>query len=127
MPCPEIIKHFNAHMGGVDLTDMLIALYRTVLKGLSWYLPLVSQLLDICVTNSWILYRRNIGSEKIMSLKKNRYYIGKKLSLLHRTTKKHTENVEGPSPSKIIRAPVGPRPSTEIRSDQLGHFANFGT
>lgn len=52
VPCPEIIKH-NAHMGGIDLADMLVALYRTELKGHRWYLPLVSQILDIkCYSKS---------------------------------------------------------------------------
>lgn len=47
VPCPEIIKHYNAHMGGVDLADMLIALYRTELKEHRWYLPVVSQIIDM--------------------------------------------------------------------------------
>lgn len=25
--CPQLIKHLEAHMGGVDLADMLVALY----------------------------------------------------------------------------------------------------
>ncbi|KAL0861595.1 hypothetical protein ABMA27_009094 [Loxostege sticticalis] len=29
---PNLVKHYNAHMGGVDLADMLIALYRTEMK-----------------------------------------------------------------------------------------------
>ncbi|KAF9405413.1 hypothetical protein HW555_013841, partial [Spodoptera exigua] len=126
LPCPEIIKQYNAHMG-VDLADMLIALYRTELKGHRWYLPLVSQLLDMCITNSWILYRRNVGSVKTMSLKNFRYNIAKNLLLSHRTTTRHTDNVKGPTPSKLIKAPVAPRPTTEISSDQLGHFPTFGT
>lgn len=39
----------ETHMGGVDLVDMLVALYRTEMKSHRWYLPIVSQILDMCV------------------------------------------------------------------------------
>ncbi|XP_045451964.1 piggyBac transposable element-derived protein 3-like [Melitaea cinxia] len=55
--CPNLIKHYNGNMGGVDLADMLVALYRTELKGHRWYLVLFSQILDICINNFWLLYR----------------------------------------------------------------------
>ncbi len=32
IPCPNIIKEYNGGMGGVDLVDMLIALYRITVK-----------------------------------------------------------------------------------------------
>ena len=31
VPCPAIIKEYHEHMGGVDLFDMLVALYCTKL------------------------------------------------------------------------------------------------
>ncbi|KAG5864357.1 PiggyBac transposable element-derived protein 3, partial [Gonioctena quinquepunctata] len=34
--CPKIIKHYNAHMGGVDLADILVALYRIEQKEHRW-------------------------------------------------------------------------------------------
>lgn len=36
VPCPNIVRQYNAHMGGVDLADMLIALYRTEMRALKW-------------------------------------------------------------------------------------------
>lgn len=54
--CPQIVKDYNKHMGGVDLADMLISLYRTPLKTRRWYLGIFAQLIDICVNNGWLLY-----------------------------------------------------------------------
>ena len=60
VPAPNIIKQYNIHMGGVDLADMLIALYRTPLKAKRWYLMMFGQMLDMCVCNAWLLYRRDV-------------------------------------------------------------------
>jgi hypothetical protein len=45
--CPQIVRQYNKHMGGVDLADMLIALYKTPLKTRRWYMGIFAQLLDI--------------------------------------------------------------------------------
>ena len=52
-------------MGGVDLADMLISLYRTPYKTRRWYLRVVVHLLDICKVNAWLLYRRYTTQLKI--------------------------------------------------------------
>lgn len=44
-------------MGGVDKADMLLALYRTHLKSRKWYKRIIFHLLDLCIVNSWLLYR----------------------------------------------------------------------
>lgn len=127
--CPEIIKHYNAHMGGVDLADMLVALYRTELKGHRWYLPLVSQVIDICVNNAWILYRRNLPDNspknQIIPLKKFRYSIYQSLTQFGRDKRK--KDSENRAPSCIIRNPSEPRPNTDIRYDKHDHFPSFSS
>ena len=55
--CPDIIKQYNESMGGVDLHDMIIALYRTEFRTKRWYLKILFHLLDICKVNGWLLYR----------------------------------------------------------------------
>ena len=36
IPCPYIVAQYNKSMGGVDLADMLIALYRISVKSKRW-------------------------------------------------------------------------------------------
>lgn len=37
IPCPNIVKVYNKHMGGVDLMDSLIGLYRCRIRSKKWY------------------------------------------------------------------------------------------
>ena len=46
-------------MGGVDLADMLIALYRIPCKTKKWYQKIFWHLIDIAKVNAWLLYRRH--------------------------------------------------------------------
>jgi len=55
--CPEVVKEYNKNMGGVDLSDMLISLYRTRIKARRWYLKLLFHCVDITKVNEWLLYR----------------------------------------------------------------------
>ncbi|KAJ0003764.1 hypothetical protein NQD34_008862 [Periophthalmus magnuspinnatus] len=38
--CPSLIAAYNQHMGGIDLSDMLVHLYKTPAKSRRWYFPL---------------------------------------------------------------------------------------
>lgn len=40
IPCPNIVMQYNEHMAGVDLQDMMIALFRSELRSKRWYLRL---------------------------------------------------------------------------------------
>lgn len=57
--CPQIVKSYNRSMGGVDLADMLIALYRITVKTNRWYVKVFWHLIDIAKVNGWILYKRH--------------------------------------------------------------------
>ena len=45
--CPTVVEQYNKSMGGVDLSDMLIYLYRTPIKTKSWYLKVLFHCVDI--------------------------------------------------------------------------------
>lgn len=68
IPCPKIIKDYNAHMGGVDLMDSFLGRYRIRIKSRKWYLRLFYDMIDMAVINSWVLYKKahiNKGTKKL--------------------------------------------------------------
>ena len=119
VPCPNIIKEYNGSMGGVDLADMLVALYRTEMRSHRWYMPICSQLLDICVNNAWLLYRRELENKNYMKLKDFRCAISQDLLSFERTLK--TGNTSRGSYF------VAPQTSESARFDHVGHMPSFST
>ena len=57
---PKIVANYNAHMGGVDLCDMLLETYRVRQRTIKYYFHIFYYCIGISVVNSWILYRRHI-------------------------------------------------------------------
>ena len=49
-------------MGGVDLLDSLLSLYRIESRSKKWYLKLLFHCFDMIVLQSWLLYRRDCCS-----------------------------------------------------------------
>lgn len=82
VPCPSLIAGYNQHMGGIDLSDMLVHLYKTPAKSRCWYFPLFGYVLDLCISNAWLVYKRDCGllKEKPMPLKRFRLAVAHSLS-----------------------------------------------
>nr|CAH7747675.1 unnamed protein product [Callosobruchus chinensis] len=116
-------------MGGVDLADMLIALYKVPLKSKRWYLGIFGQLIDICANNAWLLYRRDMdasGNPKHDNLKTFRIHLAESLLKGNSLAKLRKSDLANDQPSKKIRVPVSVRPTQDVRYDQIGHFPTFG-
>lgn len=112
--CPQIVRQYNKHMGGVDLADMLIALYRTPFKSRRWYLSIFGQILDISVNNAWLVYRfRNK-----MKLKDFRHQVYESLLMENRSD--HRQKTEATTVKKPRKKP--PLPCSPIKYDDVGHF-----
>lgn len=64
-------------MGVVDLAEMLVALYCNHML----YLALFSQMIDLCISNVWLFYRRNCKEVKthLDNLKEFIFKIAEKL------------------------------------------------
>lgn len=116
--CPQIVREYNKHMGGVDLADMLISLYKVPFKTRRWYIGIFSQLLDICINNAWLLHKRNCyrNQRKSKSLKVFRYEI-----FLSLTKKNRSMPIEKMQECNIIN-PRSARPTSPIRFDNIGHY-----
>ncbi|KAH9636734.1 hypothetical protein HF086_007632 [Spodoptera exigua] len=116
-------------MCGVDLADMLTALYRTEMKCRRLYLSMFSQLLDICVNNAWLMYRRDNysrkGIKKGKPLKEFRLEMYK--ALLDKGKKVDQTTIKDLNPDQKIKKPKRPRPINDIKYDNIDHFPEPGT
>ena len=62
---PLIIHEYNIHMGGVDLRDMLLSLYRIGHTSVKYYMHIVFYCIGISIVNAWLFYRRHCGQMDI--------------------------------------------------------------
>ena len=67
IPCSAVIHHYNHSMGGVDLSDSHVARCRTSIRGKKWYFPIFIFLLDLSVSNAWVLYRAALKSKMCLA------------------------------------------------------------
>ena len=133
--CPNVVKEYNKSMGGVDLADMLIALYRCKVKTKRWPVLLIFHAIDIAKVNAWLLYRRycnqlGISRAKQISLLE---FVSKLADALIKANKPPTRRSVGrPSkrPASIDfqetpkrrRAPKTGLPDQDSRFDGVGHW-----
>lgn len=53
------VLEYNSFMGGIDLHDMLVELYRIDIRVKKFYLIIVYHIIGMCTVNAWLLYRRH--------------------------------------------------------------------
>ena len=61
---PNIVHLYKKHMGEVDLHDQMMVYYRMGFCSRKYYLRLVFHMMDMCVINSWLLYRRSLDNSE---------------------------------------------------------------
>ena len=133
--CSSVIKSYNANMGGINKSDMLVHVYRNPLKSKRWYMRLFVYCLDACVCNAWLYYRhdcKTFGETKCLPLKDFRLEISRSLSsrkpALQRRSRSSTESSREASSStfklpKLIRDQRTSTPDASVRFDKsLSHF-----
>ncbi|XP_039537279.1 piggyBac transposable element-derived protein 2-like isoform X2 [Pimephales promelas] len=130
VPCPSIVLAYNQATGGIDLSDMLVHLYKTPMKSRRWYLPLFGYIIDVSIVNAWLMYKRDcsILKQKPMPLKKFRLSVAATLKGADKVPArvgrppgaKHKPQVRRPNPRVL-------HPTQEVRYDGVGHWPTFGT
>ena len=116
-------------MGGVDLADMLISLYRTRINTKKrWYLKLIFHCIDISKINAWLLYRSHCTQFKMPKNKQLslRRFISQVATALNLKDKDSGKKIGRPkrslSPANTLgRKPSNPKPICDIRYDGFCH------
>lgn len=133
VPRPFAVKEYNAFMGGVDLADMLIELYRTDHKSKRWYMRIFYWMMDVSIVNGWLLYKchcAQLSIKRRLSLLAFRMQIAQTLAHLKSNPLKRRSGMAaeaGIVPAKhLIHSPVTPGPTVDVRYDGMNHWPQYG-
>lgn len=121
VPCPSLIHVYSEHVGGVDVSGMLVHLYKTPARSRRWYIPLFGYILDLSIANSWLVYKRDctLLTHKPMSLKRFRLAVARSLNQVNKPASRvvrPSSNSSGYTPR-----PTRPKPQPYVRYDNYGH------
>ncbi len=115
--CPAIVKEYNKFMGGVDLCDMFMALYRIDKRSKKYYLRIVYYFLSVCCCNAWIIHKTNA---KLLG--------NRPLSLREFNTSLSISLMKGGKPdrgNKSLRIYNNKISSEDIKYDMVDHKLEF--
>ena len=102
-------------MGGVDLLDKQVTLYRIRIRGKKWWFPIFTQMLDVAVVNCWRIHNIVNKDENLTLLETRRRRLT--LALLSKTSSSNRHRSE-PQRSILTRGRV----SEEVRYDSGSQF-----
>ena len=68
---PASVALYNRFMGGVDKTDMLMALYKSKCRTSKWYQRIAIHLFSLAVVNAWVICRESGGAGALLPFLQN--------------------------------------------------------
>ncbi|XP_047446638.1 piggyBac transposable element-derived protein 3-like [Mugil cephalus] len=131
VPCLAVVREYNKNMGGLDLLDSLIALYRNRVRSKKWYHRLVFHFLDMTIVTAWLLYRRDCegtGMEQKdqMRLYTFKSYIAEGLCMCGKSLEKKrgrpSQSIASAYEEKRRKGPTAPIPAQDVRLDHTAHW-----
>lgn len=129
VPSPAAVAEYNRGMGGVDLHNMLVELYRIDIRARRYYVRIIWHLIDMCCVNGWLVYRRHMkqkNNKKYMALKDFKANIGNALLKAGKTIirKRGRPSLSPAAPEQPAKQKKrAPRPNVDVQYDQIGHWA----
>ncbi|XP_041695160.1 piggyBac transposable element-derived protein 2 isoform X2 [Coregonus clupeaformis] len=129
--CPSVMSAYIQAKEGIDLSDMLVRLYKTPMKAHRWYHPLFGYILDLCIANGWLMYKRDCDllNEKPVHLKRFRLSVAGTLKVVNKLPARIGQQSVLPNPHTTPKRRHNPRalqPTADVRYDCLGHWPIFG-
>ena len=129
---PEVIKLYNASMGGVDKMDFLIQLYRIFIRSRKWTLRVLFRFVTVAVNNSWLEYQRDADMLRVSKKKRHDLYSWTyniaeamcKAGLSVQQCKRGRPSHSGQIPAKKQKCDA--RPISDVRHDDTGHWPEIG-
>lgn len=130
--CPQIIREYNAHMGGVDLMDAYIGRNGLKIKTKDMATRIFYHLLDMGITNAFVLYRRlNYERKKTtesklkdMTMREFRVNIAKELCVTMEKRPVGRPSTQS-APSSVGKKAI--HPVASMRLDGFNHFPEWGS
>ena len=126
---PAIIERYNQHMGGVDLLDSLVSLYKPKVKSRRWYMYIFWYTVVMVVVNAWSSYKKVCMNSNQRPMKLSMFVNAVADTLV----KPPSVRIGRPPLSAIlcpqirsIYTPKRKRISNEARHDGIGHLPCFG-
>ena len=106
-----MITSRNVGMGRVDKMDKWVAVYRTRIRQRKWYWPIFAYLVDVSVSNSWLLIKKLLPKDpNCLNLLIVRGYIDKSLLQTYGTP---------PARGRVSTA------TNDVRFDNIGHIVLY--
>ena len=117
-------------MGGVDLSDMYMALYSIPTRARRWYFSLFGYCLELALTNSYLQYRRDcklLGVPQDLKTSKE-FRIAVSETLRNGALRSRGRpSLNASLNKKRIRRPMALRPDADLRLDGLNHWPDNTT
>ncbi|KAK4300288.1 hypothetical protein Pmani_027505 [Petrolisthes manimaculis] len=133
--CPSIVMIYNKFMGGVDLLDSLLPLYRISLRSKKWYHKLLWHFMDMLLIQAWLLYIRDFDLTDaprkaklpllMFKLEVANCLLQKGKSIATKRGRPSVD-VEELYKEKAKRGPTVKIPAKPIRTDKYDNFPDFG-